>query len=98
VVESLAPPDADSDGVPDSADACGGTPSATVVNADGCSLDQLVPCVPTSGPWKNHGAYVSAFSHAAQSFYEQHLIDQATLDALVARAARSTCGKPAVTY
>jgi hypothetical protein len=98
VVEALVPPDADSDGVPDSADVCSGTANATVVNATGCSLDQVVPCVPTSGPWKNHGAYVSAFTHAAQAFYDQHLIDRATLDALVASAARSTCGKPAAAH
>src|SRR5881396_2644631 len=53
--------DVDEDGVADSADLCPDTPQGAVVNADGCSVDQLVPCAgPASGgTWRNHGEYVS---------------------------------------
>src|SRR5262249_19460423 len=48
--------DADGDGVPDSLDQCPGTPAGVIVDANGCSIDQIAPC---SGPspgerWKNH--------------------------------------------
>src|SRR5207249_8785497 len=42
-------PDEDKDGVPDSRDQCPGTAPGAIVNADGCSIDQLVPC---EGTWK----------------------------------------------
>jgi hypothetical protein len=53
--------DEDGDGVGDSADQCPGTPAGALVDADGCSLDQIAPCAgPASGgKWKNHGQYVS---------------------------------------
>src|SRR5262249_46362313 len=68
--------DADGDGVGDSLDQCPGTPAGAVVDAEGCSLDQLVPCEgPASGgDWRNHGQYVSTFAHAANAFLAQGLI------------------------
>jgi hypothetical protein len=88
-------PDQDFDGVPDSEDNCPGTPLCTVVDAEGCSIDQLVPCEgPASGgTWRNHGAYVSAFVHAANAFRAQGLISDNERDAAVAEAAQSDCGK-----
>src|SRR5262249_54770272 len=53
--------DADCDGVGDSADRCPNTPAGSIVNANGCSIDQLAPCAgpATGGTWRNHGEYVS---------------------------------------
>ncbi len=86
--------DADGDGVPDSADACPNTPAGAIVDANGCSVDQLAPCAgPASGgTWKNHGAYVSAFAQVAEQFVEQGLITEDQKDALVGVAAASNCG------
>jgi hypothetical protein len=87
--------DADADGVPDELDACPDTPADSVVNAQGCSLDQLVPCAgPASGgTWKNHGQYVSTFTHMANQFAAQGLISRKEKGQLTSEAARSNCGK-----
>jgi hypothetical protein len=83
-------PDEDNDGVPDSLDRCPGTPPGAIVNAEGCSLEQLVPC---DGPWKNHGQYVSAIAHASKEFVEQGLITEQQQEDIISAAARSDCGK-----
>jgi hypothetical protein len=82
--------DEDNDGVPDSRDQCPGTPPGAIVNADGCSLEQLVPC---DGSWKNHGQYVSAIAHASKEFVEQGLITEQQQEDIISAAARSDCGK-----
>ncbi len=78
--------DTDRDGVPDVIDACSGTPVGEVVNADGCSISQLVPA---SGPWKNHGQYVSAVARVAEEFLTEGLITELQKDQIVADAAKS---------
>jgi hypothetical protein len=87
--------DADCDGVADGSDSCSDTPSEAIVNADGCSVDQLVPCSgPASGgTWKNHGAYVSAVARQAEEFLVAGLITAAQKDVIVSEAAESNCGK-----
>ncbi|HYV26585.1 MAG TPA: hypothetical protein VFA77_03570, partial [Candidatus Eisenbacteria bacterium] len=89
--------DADNDGVSDSSDLCADTPQGAVVNADGCSIDQLVPCggPASGGPWKNHGEYVSSVAHATQAFLAAGLINQDQKDAIVSQAAQSDCGSKA---
>jgi hypothetical protein len=91
----IGPPDQDFDGVPDTVDLCPDTPPGTVVNAQGCSIEQLVPCTGpvTGGPWRNHGAYVSAIAHAANDLVAQGVISQRDKDAIVSQAAGSDCGK-----
>src|SRR6266478_3738759 len=86
--------DADGDGVGDSLDLCPGTPAGSVVNADGCSIDQLAPCAgPASGgTWKNHGQYVSAVAQAVNEFLAEGLISQSQADAIVGAAGQSPCG------
>ncbi len=86
--------DEDGDGVPDSLDLCPGTPAGAIVDANGCSIDQLAPCNgPISGgTWKNHGQYVSAVAQAAEAFLAQGLISPAQADEIVAQAAQSNCG------
>ena len=93
---SIGPTDLDGDGVPDALDACPNTPPCTIVDAQGCSIDQLAPC---SGPafdsgsvWKNHGQYTSAVAQAAEQFLAQGLISKQQKDAIVAAAAQSPCG------
>jgi len=86
--------DEDADGVPDSSDLCPDTTPGDVVNSNGCSIDQLVPCngPASGGTWKNHGQYVSSVAHAAADFLAQGLISQDEKDAIVAAAAQSKCG------
>jgi hypothetical protein len=87
--------DSDGDGVPDSLDQCPGTPAGELVNANGCSIDQLVPCEgpPSGGTWKNHGQYVSAVAHVTKMFLLQGLITGQEKGQIVSEAARSNCGK-----
>jgi hypothetical protein len=86
--------DADGDGVGDSLDLCPGTPASAVVDATGCSIDQLAPCSgPASGgTWKNHGQYVSTVAQTTTLFAEDGLISEEQAEEIVAAAARSNCG------
>jgi hypothetical protein len=86
--------DADGDGVPDSLDLCPGTPAGAIVDANGCSIDQLAPCSgPASGgTWKNHGQYVSTVAHVVQAFLGQGLISADQAEEIVTQAAQSDCG------
>lgn len=86
--------DADGDGVPDSQDRCADTTAGAIVNADGCSIEQLAPCAGPAdgGTWKNHGEYVSTVARAAESFVAAGLITEAEQDAILSAAAQSSCG------
>jgi hypothetical protein len=86
--------DEDLDGVADSLDQCPGTPAGAIVDANGCSIDQIAPCSgPASGgTWKNHGQYVSAVAHAAEAFLAQDLISEDQAEEIISQAARSDCG------
>ena len=86
--------DTDGDGVADSLDQCPGTAPGAIVDSNGCSIEQLVPCSgPASGgSWKNHGQYVSSIAHVVKSFLAQGLISEAQADAIVSQAAQSKCG------
>jgi len=90
----LGETDLDGDGVPDSADLCPDTIPGAVVNAHGCSLDQLVPCAgpATGGTWRNHGAYVSTLARAVTEFLADGLISEQQAEELVTDAAQSSCG------
>jgi hypothetical protein len=88
--------DLDGDGVLNENDSCQFSPVGDVVDsANGCSIDQLVPCegpFGTTTEWKNHGQYVRSVTHAAKSFFEQGLITKANRGAIVSGAASSNCG------
>ena len=86
--------DADADGVADSLDLCSDTPAGAIVDVDGCSIDQIVPCAgPAPGQsWKNHGQYVSGVAQTAQAFVDQHLISVGQAEAIISQAAQSNCG------
>ena len=90
----IGPPDQDFDGVPDSLDACPNTPPCSLVDASGCSIDQLAPCdgPASGGTWKNHGQYVSAVAQAVSEFLAQGVIDKNQADAIVGAAGQSPCG------
>jgi hypothetical protein len=87
--------DSDGDGVPDSQDQCADTPAGGLINASGCTIDQLAPCEgPSSGgTWKNHGQYVSAVAHVSNTFKKQGLISGQEKGQIVSAAAQSECGK-----
>jgi hypothetical protein len=82
--------DDDHDGVPNDKDVCPDTPAGEVVDASGCSINQLCPC---EGPWRNHGQYVSCVDRTSDDFVAAGLITQAEKDAIVSTAAQSSCGK-----
>ena len=86
--------DIDGDGVLDATDACLPTPLGKVVNAEGCSIAQLAPCVHADGEdkRKNHGAYVSTVAHTAEDFLAAGLITEEEKDEIVSGAGGSTCG------
>jgi hypothetical protein len=86
--------DADADGVADSLDLCPDTAPGAIVDANGCSIDQIAPCSgPTSGgTWKNHGEYVSTVAHTVEAFLEQGLITEDQAEEILAQAAQSNCG------
>jgi len=90
----IGPPDQDFDGVPDSADACPNTPPCSIVDANGCSIDQLAPCdgPASGGKWKNHGQYVSSVAKAVNEFLAQGVINETQADAILSAAAQSNCG------
>ena len=86
----ILPADSDGDGVPDYLDQCPDTSPESLVDSDGCSLDQLAPC---DGPWKNHGQFEKAFKDATKSFVEEGLITHKAKKELDKEAAHSDCGK-----
>jgi DNA-binding beta-propeller fold protein YncE len=88
-------PDSDGDGVPDAADQCPGSAPGAAVDAQGCSIEQLVPCSgPRPGlPWRNHGQYVSAITKIAHAFAAAGFITRQEEKAVIRRAARSHCAK-----
>jgi hypothetical protein len=82
-------PDDDNDGVLDAADQCLATPLGAIVNAHGCAIVDLCPCVVN---WKNHAAYVSCVARTAESFVASGLLTKAQKNAIISKASASTCG------
>ena len=87
-------PDADGDGVPDDRDECPGTMTGAVVDAHGCSIEQLAPCNGPrgGGTWRNHGEYLQAVASAVRDFLGQGLIDGQKARNIFTAAAQSNCG------
>ena len=87
----MLPADGDGDGVPDDQDECPNTAPGAVVDANGCSLDQLCPC---DGNWRSHAQYLSCLIRVTRQFQRQGLITASERRAIVREALRSDCGKP----
>ena len=83
--------DCDSDGVPNGEDLCPDTPPGAVVDTDGCSIAQLVPC---NGPWTNHREYVHAVKAEVFRFWKEGRITQGERHAIDTEAEQSNCGNP----
>lgn len=86
--------DTDDDGIIDADDQCLGSMPGDPVNAAGCSVAQLCPCVfPGEGrSWKNHGAYVSCVAHASNDFVTAGLMNETGKGAVISAAGASDCG------
>jgi hypothetical protein len=82
--------DSDKDGVPDAADECPDTSAGAVVDARGCSIEQLAPC---HGPWRNHAQYLGALREVTTEFVVNGLIDERQQRAILLQGAKSGCGK-----
>lgn len=95
ILDIVALMDSDGDGVPDCRDQCPNTPASAIVNAHGCSIQQLVPCEGprAGGVWANHGRYVSRVTRAAENFFKAGLITEKQRNRIIRRAAMSDCGK-----
>jgi hypothetical protein len=97
-VGNLCNGDDDNDGVPDPSDICPGTPADTVVDSDGCSIEQKVPCAGrlkkdgSSKPWGSNQAYKAAVKVAADKMLRNGDITQAERDQLILDSEASTCG------
>ncbi len=83
-------PDDDNDGVNDEEDQCPDTPFGEIVDAEGCSIEQICPC---EGPWKNHGKYVTCVVGAVKEFAKAGLITKQEQGDFISEAAGSDCGK-----
>lgn len=84
------PPDADGDGVPNEVDQCPDTAQGALVNAGGCSLEQLASC---AGLWTNHGQYVAAVAAATDGFVRAGLLTASQRAEILRAAAQSQCGR-----
>jgi hypothetical protein len=80
----------DSDGIPDFRDQCPNTPLGSLLNSDGCSIDQLCPC---EAPWRNHGEFMNCMKDVLKAFSDEDLISIQQHRELLRNAAQSDCGK-----
>lgn len=86
--------DQDGDGISNENDDCPQTAQAAVVDANGCSGEQLVDkACPCDDEWKNHGMYVRCVAHAAQAQAEAGLVADAESGAITSARAASGCGQ-----
>lgn len=83
--------DADGDGIPDDQDVCPNSPLGAVVDATGCSIQDLVPC---SAPWESHDDYVRAVKNQSEAFYQGGFITARERKAIQKQAQDSICGAP----
>ena len=92
ILGQILPVDSDDDDVPDYLDQCPDTPAGAVVDANGCSIDQLCPC---EGPWRNHAEYLTCLRAVVATFVSEGLLSAAEGRAVLKQGERSNCGKPA---
>jgi len=94
LITQVPNPDSDGDGILDAQDACPNTAPRAVVNASGCSIDQLVPCAgPASGGvWRSRGHYLAARLRVIHQFQREGLLDPNQVKVLTRDAVHSDCG------
>ena len=89
--------DIDGDEIENNSDICANTTLGDIIDPEnGCSLEQLVPCmspIESNLPWRSHGKYVSQYSKTAKDFIDRGLIESSNYRALISEAAKSNCGK-----
>jgi hypothetical protein len=92
--ELVAPTsDNDEDEVPNEIDQCPGTPIGSVVDpANGCSIDELVPCNPMFRDWESHGEYVSSYADTVSRFVALGVLPPGEGAGLITKASMSKCG------
>ena len=89
-LSGVVPADGDGDGIPDKEDQCPGSAAGEIVDAKGCSIEQMVPC---HGRWRNHGHYVRALKNVSSDFAAAGLITRAQQRAILRAGAQANCGK-----
>lgn len=89
---AVVPPsgDSDGDGVLDESDLCSDTAAGAVVDASGCSVEQI--CM--EGTFANHGSYVSCVAKTANLFAQDLIIENTDKGLIVSEAAQSDVGMP----
>lgn len=85
--------DEDEDGILDDEDLCLDTEEGAPVDADGCSIRQIISdeCGELQGV--NHGRYVSCVSHVTRDAVREGLISRRDRVLLIVEAARSDVGR-----
>jgi hypothetical protein len=83
--------DSDGDGVPNKDDICPDSPAGAIVDATGCSIQQLVPC---DAPWTNHEEYAQAVKEMAFTFWKENRISVHERTLIVKEAEDANCGNP----
>lgn len=86
--------DADCDNIPNGSDVCAATPAGSVIDAQGCTVEQACPCSGplTGGSWANHDAYVTCVTDRADELLSAGTITAGDRTFIIADAAASNCG------
>jgi hypothetical protein len=88
--------DIDNDGVPSASDDCEYTELGVVVNAEGCAIEQLVPCEGPAGDtteWKNHGEYMKYLAKESKKLVQDGVITSEERDEVMNEGSLSDCGQ-----
>jgi len=88
--------DIDNDGVPSASDDCEYTELGVVVNAEGCAIEQLVPCEGPAGDtteWKSHGEYMKYLTKESKKLVKDGLITPEERDGIINEGSLSDCGQ-----
>jgi hypothetical protein len=87
--------DEDGDMVADPDDLCDQTPCGASVNASGCGVEQLCPCVTRADGelWDSHRDYVRCVIAESRDLLVGGRLDARVRATLIREAARSVCGR-----
>ena len=89
--------DADSDGVGDACDRCPATTTGSLVNGEGCALDQICPCdSPREGGVWTRGAYAKCVARSVRELRRLGLVSRGEAGGLLRSALRNGCGQTVV--